>query len=218
MKFGIKAGLNISNPSITGNMVGDNSTTRSGINVGALANIPFSESLQLQPELVFSEQGGNLSNISGSVPVDYINVPILIKYHHSSGIFVETGPQIGFLISAKYKTDSISLNTKSDYKSSDFGWIFGLGYKIPTVNLGIDIRYNLGITNISSSELFVIKNSVFQFGVFYLFLNSPAVVSEGKNVLSGRVSAANKLNSFLKVVDQILIFYVICRSVRCKIR
>ncbi len=27
----------------------------------------------------------------------YINVPVLFKYQHSSGLFAETGPQIGFL-------------------------------------------------------------------------------------------------------------------------
>jgi hypothetical protein len=56
-------------------------------------------------------------------------------------------------------------------KPYDFSWVFGLGYKMPKMNLGIDARYNLGLTTVNepTGDPAKNKNSVFQFGIFYLF-------------------------------------------------
>ena len=52
-------------------------------------------------------------------------------------------------------------------KSTDLAWAFGAGYVIPDVNLGVDVRYNLGLTKLADGSSS--KNGVFQVGVFYLF-------------------------------------------------
>ncbi len=102
---------------------------------------------------------------------NYLNVPVLFKYQHASGLFVETGPQIGFLVSGQLKTSTQSFDSKSSTETVDFSWAFGLGYKIPSVNLGIDLRYILGLTNIAKSNYYTgsAKNSVFQIDLFYQF-------------------------------------------------
>jgi hypothetical protein len=102
----------------------------------------------------------------------YLNIPVLFKYGHSSGFFGETGPQLGFLLSANVKSGGTSTDVKSSYQSKDFSWAFGLGYFLNPVNIGIDARYNLGLTNLNkggTGATGTVKNSVFQVGVFYLF-------------------------------------------------
>ena len=93
------------------------------------------------------------------------------EYQHSSGLFTETGLQVGFLLSAKESAGGLSVDTKSNTRSVAFSWAFGIGYKLP-MGFGIDARYNLDLTNlvkgIASSDL-TVKNSVFQVGLFYLF-------------------------------------------------
>jgi hypothetical protein len=169
VKFGIKAGFNLANQSISGVNVTSRAESKSDFYAGVLANVNFSESLILQPEFVYSGQGAGVKDSSAKLNSEYLNIPVLLKYQHPTGVFIETGPQFGILLSAKYKSSDLSLDQKNATKSTDFAWVFGIGYKIPVLNLGLDFRYNLGLTNIENSSVVTVKNQVFQIGVFYLF-------------------------------------------------
>jgi hypothetical protein len=169
--FGIKAGYNHTNFIYSGSGIG-NIGSRTDFNAGIFASIPLSKYFFLQPELIYSGQGiGYTDSIPESIYNNYLNVPVLIKYQHQSGLFVESGTQIGFLLSSQLKTASMSYDSKTSTESADFSWVFGLGYKIPVVNLGIDLRYNLGLTNIAKTNYYsgTAKNAVFQFDLFYQF-------------------------------------------------
>ncbi|MBN9383970.1 MAG: PorT family protein [Chitinophagaceae bacterium] len=162
IQFGIKAGANFANVSNT-----PGSKTLVSFNGGALVKIPLVDALSLQPEVVYSGQGAKFDG--GKITLGYVNIPVLAKYTLPVGVFFETGPQLGILLSAKQKVDGGSdTDIKSSLKSTDIAWAFGAGYVIPDINLGVDVRYNLGLTNVikdgGSS-----KNGVFQVGVFYLF-------------------------------------------------
>jgi len=170
IQFGAKAGVNIS--TFTGNdATGANSLV--GFHFGGQVQIPIAEALSLQPELLYSGQGakGTSNGADYSLHVNYLNIPVLIKYTSSVGFYGETGPQIGFKLSSKFKQGGTS-TTAEGFKSTDFSWAFGIGY-LTSTNIGIDARYNLGLSNIESSDgsgtNFTIKNGVFQLGVFYLF-------------------------------------------------
>ncbi len=172
VQWGIKAGVNISNIIETGLTPEEAkfSTYRpiTEFNAGLLASIPFCSQLFLQPEVIYSMQGG----INNSITVNYyyLNIPVLCKYQHHSGLFVETGPQIGFLLNSNLAIDGLSIQDKNN-RNTDFSWVFGLGYKMPKMNLGIDARYNLGLTTVNkpTGDHSMNKNSVFQFDIFYLF-------------------------------------------------
>jgi hypothetical protein len=171
IQFGVKAGANFS--TLTGSDA-NGVKTKVGFQGGVLAGIPLAGSFSLQPEVNYSMQGAKATEVGMDYTLaqNYLNVPVLFKYKHESGFFAETGPQIGFLMSAKVTGDGTNVNVKSDYKSTDFSWAFGVGYLVKSINAGIDARYNLGLTNNeagSSSSNGTVKNSVFQVGVFYLF-------------------------------------------------
>jgi len=173
VEFGVKAGVNIANLTVTGDNSGVSPSSITDFHAGFLAAIPLFSGFKLQPEVMYSGQGAS-ADVSGTtvkLNYSYINVPVLFKYQHGSGLFAETGPQVGFLISAKEKADGQTIDTKSDTQSTDFSWAFGIGYKIPVVGLGIDARYNLGLTNLakgSNSSDGTVKNSVIQIGLFYV--------------------------------------------------
>jgi hypothetical protein len=46
------------------------------------------------------------------------------------------------------KNDEESTDIKDDYKKVDFSWAFGASY-VSNSGLGVDARYNLGISNIN---------------------------------------------------------------------
>ena len=176
IQFGVKGGVNFSNVSVSGDNSGSSYGTQTGIHVGALVSIPAFSSFTVQPEIVYSTQGSKITNSgqSGNYDFGYINVPVLLKYNTSVGFYAETGPQLSFLMSAKASGGGTSVDIKSETSSTDFGWAFGIGYLLP-VNLGIDARYNLGLSNLAkdSGGSGSIKNGVIQIGVFYLFGEGP---------------------------------------------
>lgn len=169
IRFGVKAGANFA--TLTGSGA-DGAKTKTDFNGGVFAHIPLISSLSLQPELLYSGQGAKATSdgIDFTVNQTYLNIPVLVKYHHGSGLYGETGPQMGFLLAANVKAGGTSQDVKSSYKSTDFSWAFGLGYMLSFIPAGIDVRYNLGLTNIAAQDnsSYSVKNSVFQVGVFYV--------------------------------------------------
>jgi hypothetical protein len=170
VQYGIKAGYNLA--TVTTSPKQGGLSSKSDFDAGLFATIPLFTSCYLQPEVMYSGQGTMINDtfVSGKMNLGYINVPVLFKYQHESGLFAETGPQVGFLLSAKETAGGQTIDTKSNTQSVDFSWAFGIGYKLP-MGLGIDARYNLGLTNIDKSSLSneTVKNSVFEFGLFYAF-------------------------------------------------
>ena len=172
IQFGLKAGANLAN--VNGSGVTGNKTLVN-FNGGALVRIKLAAGFSLQPEVVYSGQGAKTTNSSDgsteTVHQNYVNVPVMLQYSLPLGLFFETGPQLGFLTTAKISDNGQSADIKSSYKSTDFSWALGAGFLTP-VHLGFDLRYNLGLSNISSAASGYtgsIKNGVFQVGVFYLF-------------------------------------------------
>ena len=170
IQFGVKAGANFATLTGTGS---NGATTKVDFHGGGFAQIPLVNSFFLKPELVYSRQGAKATSdgVVYNINQNYLNIPVLAKYQHSSGLYGETGPQLGFLLAANVSSGGSSQDVKSSYKSTDFSWAFGVGYKIPLINAGIDARYNLGLSNIAATQVsgYSVKNSVFQLGVFYVF-------------------------------------------------
>ncbi len=162
--FGVRGGLNLAN--LTGD-VNDNVKGRTAFHIGALAEIELTDQFYLQPELQYSSQGFKLGDVTGAN--DYLNLPIMGKFYPIDFLYLETGPQIGFLLSANEKDDNNKESTKDAYKGTDFAWNFGAGYKLTDIGLSFGIRYNLGFTDVLDVEDDAsIKNGVFQISVSYL--------------------------------------------------
>jgi hypothetical protein len=173
IQFGVKAGVNVS--TLTGSDV-SGAKTKIGFQGGVLVAVPVSDGFWVQPEVNYSMQGakGTTNFTDFTLSQNYLNVPVLFKYVHSSGVFAETGPQIGYLMSAKVSAGGNSADVKADYQSVDYGWAFGVGYLLKSINAGIDARYNLGFTNIEANtgnnfSNGTTKSSVFQIGIFCMF-------------------------------------------------
>ncbi|GAC1421397.1 MAG: porin family protein [Flavisolibacter sp.] len=169
-QFGIKGGLNVSN--ITNDKSG-NLSSLTGFHIGGLAHIHLTPEWAIQPEVVYSSQGGKYTDNSSAehkLIVNYLNIPVLFQYMFEGGFRLQTGPQLGFLTNAKDEVGSYNTGyaTSSDFKNYDFSWAFGLGYQSPS-GLGVDARYNLGISNINNVGTATLHNRVFQIGLFYLF-------------------------------------------------
>lgn len=165
--IGFKAGLNSYNIS---NNSGSSYNSKLGLNIGMFGHIHLDKQLAFQPELVYSSQGAKYTYLGTetTINLDYINVPLLLQYMFENGFRLEAGPQVGFLVSAKSKTNNATTDIKSSIKGIDLGLAIGLGYVDTKSGFGVDARYNLGLSNINENTSTKATNVGFQFGVFYL--------------------------------------------------
>lgn len=166
--YGIKGGLNLSNLTYKANSSLD---YKVGFHAGVLAHIHVSKHFALQPELTYSNQGGEqtYNNTDIKTNLNYINIPVLGQYMFGKGFRLETGPQLGFLTGAKQKVNSTETNIKGNYKSTDFSWAFGIGY-VGRSRVGFDARWLVGANDINKvSTRPATFNNNFQVGLFYQF-------------------------------------------------
>ena len=170
--FGVKAGVNIAN--LGGDSFGVGSLgSRAGLHIGGLAVIPLMENISLQPELLYSMKGSNWS-WSGSgvgywgddLKLDYIDIPVLGKYHLPwvNGLSAEAGPVFGILMSAKSGNEDV----KDAFKSFDAAFAIGATYKL---NMGVffSLRYNKGLLDVWDDNDIKNQNNVFQLSAGYMF-------------------------------------------------
>lgn len=170
VNVGIKAGLNLYN---VNNDNGVKYDAKAGINLGLLGHIHLSQQWAFQPELVYSDQGAKhiVEGVPSRLKLGYINVPLLVQYMFENGFRLQAGPQVGFNINAKSEANKITTDQKRFYKSVDFGLGAGVGYVDVKSGFGVDIRYNLGLSDINKNNTFKSTNMGLQVGAFYLFNN-----------------------------------------------
>lgn len=145
VKFGSKAGVNfakISGEFYDAEYPEDNLRMNKGItafHIGMFAEIKLTEKFALQPELLYSVQGGRYEisqqgtdvimglpleyNISGKLNwnLHYINVPIMAKYYARPNIAFEAGPYIGFNLKSEWKSEYNSTFTFQDETTNESG-------------------------------------------------------------------------------------------------
>jgi opacity protein-like surface antigen len=170
VNIGIKGGVNLYN------IHNDNGTKydmKVGYNIGLLGHIHLGSQFAMQPELVFSTQGAKykIANTNAELNLNYINIPLLFQYMFDNGFRLEAGPQLGFLVSAKSKVGNTSTDIKNNFNAVDIGLGVGMSYVNPPSGFGFDIRYNVGLNDISENSSVKTSNRGAQIGVFYLFSN-----------------------------------------------
>ena len=95
------------------------------------------------------------------INLSYINVPVLLQYNNPSGFFAHTGPQVGFLMSAKAKAGGEEQDMKEFVNSTDFAWAIGAGFATQS-GFGFNARYNIGLSKLDKEGEGSSKNSVIQ--------------------------------------------------------
>jgi hypothetical protein len=178
---GPKAGLNVSTISSEKGL-NDYIKYRQGLNAGMFLNYRLSSSFGLQTELMYSQQGCAIKgidfDISGTPFFDaklkatlhYLNIPVLVDYKlGQTGIYLELGPQVGFLLGDNYYADNKSIDKYlKDYMPSmskvDFSMVGGVGYHFD-FGVSVSARYSYGFFDVI--KVTPSKNRLFQFALAY---------------------------------------------------
>lgn len=176
LKFGVKAGLNVSKASIDkGVLSADN---RTGFFVGPMAEFTLPViGLGVDAALLYDNKSVKVGaeGESASSTLHYIDIPINVKYTIGLGslasVYGATGPQFSYNIGGKSILDgSYALN------DSDSSWNIGAGVKL-LGHLQVGYNYNIALgktAEVKEAEAidFVgksFKNNTHQISVAYMF-------------------------------------------------
>ncbi|MBA3900569.1 MAG: PorT family protein [Bacteroidetes bacterium] len=167
VNIGIKGGLNLYNLHYKNSSL----DSKFGLHAGLLGHIHVTEKFSLQPEIVYSNQGAQYTkgSMNSRFNMNYVNVPLLFQYMFGSGFRLQAGPQLGLLVKANSRyNNEVTVNQTDNFKTIDTAISLGAGY-IAKSGLGVDFRYNHGLSNIhKSSNSAYTTNRGFQLGMFYL--------------------------------------------------
>ncbi|GAB2772444.1 porin family protein [Salinimicrobium soli] len=181
VNFGAKAGVNFA--SFSGDDADDAEFDgKTGFHLGVIAEIAFSSRFSVQPEVLYSTRGAKNSDfffedefgddMSGEIDVklDYIEIPIMLKYYVAQGFSLQAGPQLSFNTKSEMEfsdgSDSITIGVEDETESFEFGGAVGVGYDLP-VGVFFQGRYTMGFSDVYTDS--DIRNNVFQLSVGYKF-------------------------------------------------
>jgi hypothetical protein len=153
VKFDVKGGLNLSKVQFTETGLTYESSNRFGFHVGVQAFISISDKLFLQPELFYSQEGGetHINNLKSKNYFDFLTLPLLFGIKPLPKFKIVAGPQFGYLLSAQSEVNGIKGDIKG-IKSMNTSLTFGLGYQV-LEKLELYTRYNVGVTNLNDDPL-----------------------------------------------------------------
>ncbi len=158
ISYGPKLAINLATQSWKGE--GSSDYTRGfifGLQMGGFANYEINEKLSGQAELIYSMEGTSQKSkegsSSGNLRGNYLRIPVLGQYKLSDDFFLQTGPSLGFLLSASQKWNGETYKSTAGTNNMDFGWNFGGGYNLSSVVEGLtaDVRFYLGLTNTTTA-------------------------------------------------------------------
>jgi hypothetical protein len=196
VRFGLAAGVNLAKFQFSNPPAGTTwtPTMKTSMYGGGFVNIPIGHMFRIQPGVFYSGLGSKIRTVTttsvGGASVTtsslaeqdlhYITVPITLQIvPGNSGFFIEAGPQVGFLITAKVEDQTqggsgTSTFNKASFDKFDVGLHGGLGY-ITRIGLGFEAKYMAGLANVfddggsGNNNGPEAKNRAWQFGLFYHF-------------------------------------------------
>lgn len=174
IKIGVKGGLNVSTYFFDPEPDEDIKPLAS-FNLGAFLTYSFTDNIGLHTELLYSGEGGRLvTETTGDLGlgdgfedldfeirdrINWLSLPVLVKYHSEMGITAEAGLIFNFLLKAKTTislsnddaSTSISQKINDNLSGVDTRLGFGLGYELPS-GLSFNGRLAVSLGNIYTQE------------------------------------------------------------------
>ena len=167
---GLRVGLNASHVSSESPLL-DGSSMKSGLNIGIAAGtqLTYRAPLFIESGLYYSQKGGKSDSGNGKFTYDlnYLEVPVLIKYKHFVGNQTSIQPYAGGYLAVATDGQIKNYGTRTAFSSFDNGYFnrfdgglkigCGVGYNM----LYLDASYDIGLANIGQDNFDDTHNGCF---------------------------------------------------------
>ncbi len=148
LDFGLKLGFNFANVSGI-----DDFQQRTGLSAGLFAGARLGDKLGFQIDALYSQQGAEVGNTYSDIVqdfnLDYISIPVVVKYYLSDNLNIHAGPQMGILLNDE---TSVLNQTFDAIEADTLDWLgtLGIGLDLP-LGLRAEARYSFGLTRVNGS-------------------------------------------------------------------
>lgn len=168
--FGIHAGVNMANVSMTPSTTTLNSTM--GIMGGIHYTMDMVPGFGVEAGLQYTQRGFSVSvlGVDVATKIAYVEVPVLAKIS-VGGLSFSAGPNLGFKAGVSCTSSAGTCTvTQSNLKSTNLGLEAGIGYEfgINPAAITLGARYHMGMSNLGDATT-EMKNKGLQFLVGYNF-------------------------------------------------
>lgn len=181
-----------------GNAPAGNRNFKPGLMAGLDVEYQITDILAVSAGAYYSQQGTKYDDIDEYHDVttkkwqevrnwkehyDYVNIPVMLSAYVYKNLALKVGAQLGINTNGKMEYTSIPFSrtqsgeiqrgeiykTENDIllKKVEFSIPVGISYEY--MNVILDARYNIGVTNVNKYDVTTNRNSVFTFNVGYRF-------------------------------------------------
>jgi len=172
-RFGFRAGANFSHMNFSKGSppLPIETSWNVGINFGFVMLFPISDRLSFQPEYLYSQMGSKIKNSDTAYKLNYLSLPLFLKFELLEKFSLMAGPQFDILINAKRDVSSNSSNITHDTEERSIGLTGGIEYQI-IESLSLCAKYMNGFNHIGigqRSDTKEFKHELVQFSVCVRF-------------------------------------------------
>ena len=129
-----------------------------GYHLGAFAEIDVTKKWGIQPEVLWNQVNtqrasgtdavfNNFQTNTDDIKLDYLSIPVLLRYNATNFLTFNLGPQFGILIN---KNETLWNNGKEAFKSGDLSLVGGATINLKTFR--VYGRYNIGLNDIKDVQ------------------------------------------------------------------
>ncbi|MBS1626468.1 MAG: PorT family protein [Bacteroidetes bacterium] len=124
-----------------------------GYQLGGFAEIDFSKTIGIQPEVLFSQSQTTTTNFNSNLTpnsnadFNYLSIPILLRINTGKLVTLHVGPQYSILVS---NSKTFVQNGSDAFKNGDFAMVAGLQLNLGS--LRVYGRYNIGLSNLNDID------------------------------------------------------------------
>lgn len=147
---------------------------RYGVTAGLFATKPVCRWYAVQTELLYSEQGFNITTedagkeVKNKYRLNYIMMPVLSKFYITPGLNFEIGGAVGYAVERKIEIDGKRHKIGGDVNRFAAGIMTGLAYDFGC-GLVLEGRYNLNLTKVFTTSGDNTRHGSLQFLVGWRF-------------------------------------------------
>lgn len=177
VRFGIRAGINFSHINFSrGNFSEDNvnANWQTGVAGGIIMIVPLTRNLFIQPEYLFSQRGGDLKDMDTKYTIDYLSLPVFLRWELIHQVSIFAGPQFDLVIDSDKELGNVVSSLEHEIEHRSIGVTTGVEFQLtPAFLLGG--KYLHGINNIEvshSSGILEFKHEMYQVTVVYIINHS----------------------------------------------
>lgn len=174
VQFGVRAGLNLSYMDFSkGSPPPDvpiDINRKAGVVAGLVVKIPLFKNFYFQPEYLYSQMGGEISEMNTTYSFNYFTLPVFIRWEKKS-FFLTGGPLFGLLINSRKEVEGLQMRDAPEIEERHIGLSGGMGYNLIR-DLGIEVRYMKGFNHVGLNMdpgLQEFKYEMLQISLCYFF-------------------------------------------------